>query len=167
VYQGTDNTPLLPTLEPLIYANRFRGPAKTLIHLYNATGHTFDGPVLSLTDDDIPDGVGDVHAIELLSGRELPIENGTVSLYIERDDVACVAGLPVVLQIDENAGVAILDGRGGTLVVAAADGTELLVQGVDGDVAAVDAGALPADATPACIKLLRDGQLVDVIEWRI
>ncbi len=162
VYQGLDNTPLLPTLQPFIYANSFSGQSKTLIHLYNAAGHTFDGPVLTL-----PDRPGSVHAVELLSGRELPIAEHTISVYIERDDVACVAVLPVLLDLAPDGRIGIVDGRGGTLVVTAADGTELLTQVAESDSIALDTGALPADATPACLKLLREGQLVDAVEWSL
>ena len=107
----------------------------------------FDGPVLALRDSDLPDRPDTIHAVELLSGRELPITEHTVSVYIERDDVACVAVLPVVLQLAPDGRVGIVDGRGGTLIVTAADGTELLTQVAEGGSVALDTGALPADAS--------------------
>jgi hypothetical protein len=160
VYQGRDFMPLCPTLQLLIYANRFSGAGKTLYHLYNATGHTFEGPVLR-----VGASVPDAHAIELLSGQALPIVDGKVSLYLERDDVACVAVLPMVLEVGANGQVTIKDSKGGTLVLAAADGKELLRQDATGKTATLELSKLPAGTKPVCLKLLRNGQLVDAVTW--
>ncbi|MEI6503778.1 MAG: DUF6259 domain-containing protein, partial [Armatimonadota bacterium] len=87
VYQGRANLALVPTLQPYLYCNRFSGAGKTLYHLYNAMGHTFEGPALA-----VPLKAGQ-HAVELLTCQELPITDGQVGLYLERNDVACVAVL--------------------------------------------------------------------------
>ena len=81
----------MPTLKPFVYANRFGSGKKTLWTLYNATGHTVDGPVLEM---DVAKGQ---RVVELLSGRELSVSAGgkqNVSLYLPRNGVACVARVP-------------------------------------------------------------------------
>ncbi len=163
VYQGRDNTPLVPTLQPLLYANRFRGGGKTMIHLYNAMGHTFEGPVLAVAAD--AGGSGPVHVIELLHGAELPVIDGRVSLYIDRDDVACVAILPRLLQVDGQGHVRIGDGKGGQLVLVNEKGEGLVTQEATGSEAALDLTRLPVGTKPACLKLLRDKQMVDTMQW--
>jgi hypothetical protein len=90
VLRSRDCEPLVPTLMPLVYANRFGSGKKTLWTLYNATGHTVDGPVLEV---DVAKGQ---RLVELLSGVELA-KGGTgkqrISLYLPRGGVACVARL--------------------------------------------------------------------------
>jgi hypothetical protein len=91
VVRSRDCEPLVPTLRPFVYANRFSSGKKTLWTLYNATGHTVDGPVLEV---DVAKGQ---RLVELLSGRELSVGAAgqqKVSLYLPRDGVACVARLP-------------------------------------------------------------------------
>jgi hypothetical protein len=90
--RSRDCEPLVPTLMPLVYANRFGSGKKTLWTLYNATGHTVDGPVLEV---DVAKGQ---RLVELLSSSELA--NGItgkqrISLYLPRGGVACVARLGV------------------------------------------------------------------------
>jgi hypothetical protein len=161
VYQGRDNTPLLPTLAPFVYANRFAGAGKTMWHLYNATGHTFEGEALRLSA--LPAGA---HVIELLTVQELPVVNGVVSLYLERDDVACVAILPRVLQPGANGQVKIADGKGGQLVLVSAKGETLLTQDAKGAAATLDLSKLPEGGVPVGVKLLRGGQMVDTAQWQ-
>lgn len=93
VVRSRDCEPLVPTLRPLVYANRFSAGKKTLWTIYNATGHTVDGPVLEV---DVAKGQ---RLLELLSGKELTGGAGgkrQISLYLPRDGVACVARLPRV-----------------------------------------------------------------------
>jgi hypothetical protein len=88
--RSRDCEPLVPTLMPLVYANRFDSGKKTLWTLYNATGHTVDGPVLEV---DIPKGQ---RLVELLSGEELAkgaTGKQRISLYLPRGGVACIARL--------------------------------------------------------------------------
>jgi hypothetical protein len=91
VLRSRDCEPLVPTLKPFVYANRFGFGKKTLWTLYNATGHTYEGPVLEV---DVAKGQ---KLVELLSGRELAVGAGgkqKVGLYLPRNGVACVARLP-------------------------------------------------------------------------
>jgi hypothetical protein len=67
VLRSRDCEPLAPTLKPFVYANRFGSGKKTLWTLYNATGHTYEGPVLEV---DVAKGQ---RLVELLSGQELPV----------------------------------------------------------------------------------------------
>ena len=163
VYQAQGHFPLCATLKPFIYANCFQGGGKTLVHVYNATGHTSEGPVLAL--DAVGATAAGTHAIELLTAQPLPIEDGNVSAYLERDDVACVAILPIVLETGTNGLVTIKDGKGGELVVADVGGNQLQSQSVTGQTATLDLSKLPENAKPTCLKLLRDGQLVDAVAW--
>ena len=90
VLRGRDCEPLVPTLMPLVYANRFGSGGKTLWTLYNATGHTVDGPVLKV---ELAKGQ---RLVELLSGAELAkgaTGRQTIRLYLPRGGVACVARL--------------------------------------------------------------------------
>jgi hypothetical protein len=85
-----DCEPLVPTLMPLVYANRFGSGETTLWTLYNATGHTVEGPVLEV---DLKEGQT---LIEFLSQRELPkgaAGKQRVSLHLPRNGVACLARL--------------------------------------------------------------------------
>jgi len=89
VFASRDCEPLVPTLTPRVYANRFRQGETAIYTLYNATGHTHFGPVLKL---DLKPGE---QVVELLRGAEVncaPGDGGTVvSLYLERDAAACLA----------------------------------------------------------------------------
>lgn len=92
-------TPLVPTLAQYVYANRFQAPeshdgspGKTIWTLYNATGHTFAGEAIEVS-------LGpEERLVELLHGRPLEIaregDRAIVSLFMPRDDVACIARLP-------------------------------------------------------------------------
>ena len=159
VYQGLDHYPLLPTLQPYVYCNRFSGAGKTMYHLYNAMGHTYDGPVLS-----VPAKAGQ-HVIELLSGQELPVTGGQIRAYLERDGVACVAVLPQVIGAARHGGnlqvTLKAPHQGDQLVIADAMGNKLLTQGATAGPQTLDVSRLEK---PACVKLLRGGQLVDAVQ---
>ncbi|MFZ2642609.1 MAG: DUF6259 domain-containing protein [Verrucomicrobiia bacterium] len=88
VLRSRDCEPLVPTLMPLVYANRFGSGKKTLWTLYNATGHTVEGPVLEV---DMAKGQS---LVDLLSGAELAkgaSGKQRISLYLPRAGVACIA----------------------------------------------------------------------------
>ncbi|MCX6906797.1 MAG: DUF6259 domain-containing protein [Verrucomicrobia bacterium] len=90
VLRSRDCEPLVPTLMPLVYANRFGSGKKTFWTLYNATGHTVNGPVLEV---DVAKGQ---RLVELLSGAELAkgaTGRQRISLYLPRGGVACIARL--------------------------------------------------------------------------
>lgn len=61
--------PLVPTLIPQVYANRFQSgrSEKTVWTLINLAGHTVSGPVLAVPD------APEFHYIDLLSGEEIPV----------------------------------------------------------------------------------------------
>jgi hypothetical protein len=156
VYQGRDSYALAPTLQPYVYCNRFSGAGKTMYHLYNAMGHTFEGPALAL-----PVKAGQ-HVMDLLTCRELPVTNGQISVYLERNDIACVAVLPKVIEMSRNANALQVSlksaGNGTRLVVSDITGKELLGQTAKAGTQTLDLSGLEK---PACVKLLRGGQLVD------
>lgn len=95
VYESRDCTPLLytPGNAPGIYVNRFAAEGKTLFHLYNASGFTFDGIALAVSL------APDQHLFDLLSCAEaqctrLPGKAAAhVRLYLPRNDVGCLARL--------------------------------------------------------------------------
>jgi hypothetical protein len=87
VLRGNDCEPLVPTLMPLVYANRFGSGKKTLWTLYNATGHTVDAPLIRV---DVSRGQ---HVVDLLTGEELSTQGG-IKLWLPRNGVACIACLP-------------------------------------------------------------------------
>jgi hypothetical protein len=164
VYASRDCEALVPTLVPRIYANRFQAGDRTFFHLYNAMGHTVNGPVLALA---LKPGQ---HVVDLLTGVPVTLaprgEAQTVSLWLERGDVACLAVLPERLRSPHVADRALTlrlegDTAGCTLALAAADGTVLVSQPAAAGENRVDLAALPADATPALAKLLKDGLLQD------
>ena len=165
VYQGRNNFALSPTLQPYVYCNRFAGGGKTLYHLYNATGHTFEGPVLA---PEIAKGAA-VHVIELLTAAEVTPVSGKVSLYLERDGVACLAVLPKLLDVarkEKQLAVTLKSAAPGTrLAVCDRNGKELLAQEAKTGPQTLDLAGLPADASPALLKLLAPGsprpQLLD------
>jgi hypothetical protein len=156
--------PLVPTLIPHVYANRFGSGDKTLYTLYNATGHTVGEPMLWL------DLAAGWHVVELLSATETPCQSigkaRAVRLTLARDDVACLAVLPQRLTVTR-AGtlveVNLRDPRPGlTLRVCDAAGKTL----VERAPAARGATAFNLKeiqgAAPACVKLLAGPKLVDL-----
>jgi hypothetical protein len=88
IFASRDCTPLVPTLAPRVYANRFRAGDRTIYTLYNATGHTVAGPVLRL---ELKPGE---HVYDLFGNREAEcrVEGGktTVRMFLHRDQVACL-----------------------------------------------------------------------------
>jgi len=71
--------PLVPTLAPTLYANRFRGDGRTVWTLFNAGYRTFRGPALQ-----VPYRQG-MRCREAFTGRELPVQvhGGTATLSVE------------------------------------------------------------------------------------
>ena len=151
-FEGETVTPLVETLVPLVYANRFEGAGKTIWTLFNATGHTVEQPLLSVEAD------AEHHFVNLLTGEELePVEvagGHALSFRLRRASAAIVAYLPRALTLE--------DGRvtgEGEIVVVDSEGMTL---------ATANSGeALPviAEGTPLMLKLLRDGRLVDAVAW--
>jgi len=164
-FEGRDCQPLVPTLARHVYANRFGGKQKTVYTLYNATGHTFAGPVLRLAV-----GRGE-HVFDLLSCREADCEAGKdgaeVRVFLSRDHVACLARLPARLAVGR-AGDSLKtsvhgDTSGLRVSVCDRNGEPLLSQPARGDENVFDLGSLTRDGpSPACVKLLDATRLVDI-----
>jgi len=167
VYQGRACAPLIamPGRAQYIYVNRFGAGPKTLYHLYNATGHTFDGPALTVTLQPHE------HVFDLLQGRELAANDGDrpapaeLRVYLPRDEVACLAQLPRQLRIGRTAGTLQIDASAVAsdcqLVVAGADGQRLLTQDAKPGRTELDLGQFREAAAPCCVKLLCRELLVD------
>ncbi len=92
VFAGRDCRALVPTLARAVYANRFSAGEKTIWTLYNATGHTYAGPVLKI---ELKPGE---HVFDLLRGREADVarEGGAavVRCFLPRDESACLIRRP-------------------------------------------------------------------------
>lgn len=168
VYESGDAYPLLvtPGNARYVYVNRFRGAGKTIWHLFNATGHTFDGEALAVE-------LGEsMHLFDLLNCRAvepLAREDGLagISIYLERGDVASIIRLQRRLEVTRDGGTlqvqANLPDGDLTLVVASETGEHLLSQPAAPQVS-FDLSRIEEDSEAACVKLLRDGELVDVAE---
>jgi len=159
-FSGRDCEPLVPTLAQGVYANRFGVGEKTIYTLYNATGHTFHGPVLQL------DLEPREHVVELLSGRA--VEGGVVSLYLERDDVACLIKLPSRMKVQSTA--TTIDVTVHTpnpawqVALCDADGQPLVSRPAGSGSVQLNLTELPKGGKPvACVKLLDGKRLVDVV----
>jgi len=168
-FASRDCTPLIPTLAPGVYANRFRTKQKTVYTLYNATGHSFFGPALDIKLDP-----GD-HVLDLVTCQPPAVRmNGnraTITLYLPRDRVACLVALRQRLTV-ERAGETLtvripdLDAPPESLRLALCDRDGQLfdtrrVQPNTPSTFELDKypGNSPA---PACLKLLDAGRLVDI-----
>ncbi|MGD9495083.1 MAG: hypothetical protein AB7Y46_02110 [Armatimonadota bacterium] len=164
-YQLGEAYPLLvtPGRAPQVYVNRFAAPGKTLYHLFNATGHTFEGEALA-----VPLAAGE-HLFDLLACEEVePMARADglagVRVYLPRDEVACIAQLTRRLAVTRAGDTlqvqAELPEGECTVVVANAQGDVLLEAPARAQMT-VDLAQAPEGSAPACVKLLRDGQLVD------
>jgi hypothetical protein len=84
VYGGRDCEPLITSLTPRVYVNRFGSGARTIWHVYNATGHTVNGPVLRVTPGQ--------RIVDLLTSREYRADaSGVVRVALGRDGIVCLA----------------------------------------------------------------------------
>jgi len=164
VYQSRDGEPLIPTLARYVYAHRFSGGGKTIYHLYNATGHTFDGEALAVT---LKPGE---HLFDLLNGQECEVvkqgREPAVRLYLPRDEVACIAKLTKRLAVTRKGRALQVEAKSlpgpCRLVISDRRGRELLSQEAKAGRNGLDLAPLPAEAQPAGVKLLGDGLLLDV-----
>lgn len=151
-----------------VYVNRFSDQTKTIYHLYNATGHTFEGTALAVQ---LQPGE---HLFDLIACREVQPELreglAWVSCYLPRDEVACIVQLPrrlTVTRAGQTLTVEVTDlEEECELVVADVDGVVLLAQPARAGRNALDLSAVEAGKTPACVKLRRGGQMLDVAELR-
>jgi hypothetical protein len=93
VFRSPDCEPLLPTLRPELYANRFSAGGETIYTLYNAGGSTLAGDLLSVPfppDTQVRELLGgapaelrpaDGNAATVLRGR---VEPGSVAVFLVR-----------------------------------------------------------------------------------
>jgi len=158
IFDSGLSSPLLPTLGPRVYVNRFTGGGKAFFMLYNATGHTFDGPVIEL---EVP---AEMHAVDVLACTEAEVADGAVRAYLPRDDVACIAVLPRELSVARDGDrltVTMQPQKQETsLAICDLAGETLLSQGVtDGE---VTTDLTQVEGEPACVKLLAGGRMLDM-----
>ncbi|MFP4249187.1 MAG: DUF6259 domain-containing protein [Armatimonadota bacterium] len=164
VFDGRDITPLVPTVREHVYANRFDGRDKRITTLYNDADFTVDGPLLPIERED------GWHWFDLLNCRELEPQRAddgpAVGLKLGPGDVAAIARLPERLRVERAPGgyrVEVSGDLGGMEVqVCDADGAALTEQDAERSADLVIPGF--ADANPACVKLMRYGRLIDVVE---
>lgn len=153
-FDGRDVTPLVPTLEENVYANRFESGDKTITVLLNTKGFTVDGPLLKA------DTKPNYHYVDLESGKELQPQNGAISMKLRDSNVAVIAQLPKVLsvqgnevtlsRIPENAVIALCDAEGKVLSRQSVNGAKVLL--------------LEMSAEVKQIKLLSGEYLTDIVE---
>ena len=165
VYQEGTAEPLVPTLQPFVYANRFHSRDKTLIHLYNATQHTVDGPVYSLKLEPTQ------HLFDMLTLQEISVqpEHGTGALrrFMPRDTVTCVAVLPRRLQASLQEGVVQI-----SVTAPQPDNRIVICDHNLATIATIEAREesekvqVPQGSQPACVKLMAGDNLLDVTEIR-
>lgn len=119
-FRSADAEPLVPTLAPEIYANRFATQNKQITLLYNNSGKAVDAPLLKAELEP------NEHYFDLLHGEELAVKNGAIQLEVQPEDVAAVARLPRSLKVGHayggwtitltqnvpNASVALCDDKG-------------------------------------------------------
>jgi hypothetical protein len=163
-FESGDAEPLVPTLARGVYANRFRGGGKTLYTVYNATGFTFDGPALAVR---VPEGA---HVFDLTRGDEAEVRRADggrarVRLFLPREDVACLAVLPQVLEVAGDGAavvVRVADGaRAGEVRLCGADGAPLAVRPAAGTGRFEFGGRRGRAGAPLSVRLLAGGRLVD------
>jgi hypothetical protein len=161
-FGSRDCEALIPTLTPRLYANRFGRGEKVIYTLHNALGHTFEGPALAI---DVPDGS---HVLDLFACKECAVGDGSLSVYLPRDDVACIALLPQRLTITREGNAIRVDVEGevdgARLVVYDGAGGELISRQSTSGPNRVDLSRRPGDARVDHVKLLRSGQLIDMAE---
>lgn len=159
-----DCEPLIPTLARQVYVNRFSAGEKTVYMVYNATGHTFAGPVLRI-------GLGPgEHVFDLLRGREVEVtrEGGqaTIRCFLPRDEAICLLRVPGRLGVKrsgESLEIAVTKpAKACRVAVCDALGQTLVARPVEAEPVRLNLSDLPArSAKPACVKLLDGGRLLD------
>ncbi|MFW5868825.1 MAG: DUF6259 domain-containing protein, partial [Armatimonadota bacterium] len=164
LFDGRDVEPLVPTLRERVYANRFDGRDKRITMLYNDLPYTVDGMLLPVERED------GWHWFDLLNNEELdPHRAGggwAVGLTLGPGDVGCIARLPRRLSVERartGYRFEVTGDLGGMkLQVCDAEGKMLSEQ----DAARSDDLVLPPSSgnDPACVKLMRWGRLIDVVE---
>lgn len=166
-FGSRDCTPLTPTLARHVYANRFRAVdgGKTIYTIYNDQGHTCDGDVLAVQ---VQPGY---HIVDLLNCR--PIETSApapatqpLHLYLERDEMACLAILPQRLDLQRSAGALNVSlktaGAQWTLALCDGDANQLASQPARAGENRISLTSLPERARPVCLKLMQGSRMIDL-----
>lgn len=164
VFAARDCEPLIPTLAEHIYANRFQDGEKTIYTVYNATSHTFAGPVLEI---DLPAGQ---HVFDLLRGTEVDCRQGrdgtVLHAFLPRDEVACFIRLPKRLAVersDKAVKVTVVDAQSDWHVsLCDREGNRLATSPVGAGGASFARAELPQDTGPLCIELLSGEEMLDI-----
>lgn len=164
-FETRDCEAFIPTLLPRVYANRFTGNGKTFYHVINGTGHTVDGAVLEVE-------IGpEEHLFDMLNCREASTTRdtrlATINAYLPREEVISIAKLRKRMDVNRNGDQltvkVALPGGECDLVVADIAGKVLVTVPASAETA-ISLSDLPEGAKPACVKLLREGYMVDVAE---
>lgn len=164
LFDGRELEPLVPTLREHVYANRFVGRDKQITMLYNDGAFTVDGMLLPVERE------RGWHWFELLRGEELAPhragEGWAVGLKLAPGEVACIARLPERLSVERvptGWRYEVTGDLGGLKVqVCDVEGAMLAEQDAARSDDLIMAGR--ADGEPACVKLVRWGRLVDIVE---
>ena len=107
------------------------------------------------------------HVVDLLNCREADHSNGVARVFLLRDDVLCLAVLRDKLSVRRTADLVEVTGHdpaeGCEVRVCDKDGQALLSRTAIQDTTRFDLRQVAqAGIGPACVKLLRDGLLLDV-----
>ena len=141
--------PLVDTVCDGVYANRFTSGRKRIWTLFNAAGHTVDRPLLK------PQGDGDVHYVELTTGRELALQDGLLSCRLRPQSTIAIAEYPRLISLKDGKLQAKEMPAGAKLVASDADGRK--------NVELVPGAPLPELAGTDRIKLIdADGIVLDI-----
>ena len=141
--------PLVDTVCDGVYANRFTSGRKRIWTLFNAAGHTVDRPLLK------PQGDGDVHYVELTTGRELALRDGLLSCRLRPQSAIAIAEYPRLISLKDGKLQAKEMPAGAKLVASDADGRK--------NVELVPGAPLPELAGTDRIKLIdADGIVLDI-----
>jgi hypothetical protein len=164
VFISHDVEPLVETLKPYVYANRFAGADKTVWTLYNGGSFTVEGDLLAVPLD------AEQHLVDPLDGRDLG--------DVRRDGAAIITGrmtpgrtrvvmrLPRRLQV-QRSGDSVRVRISGTIPPdATLATTDLNQQPIDQQPARGGETRLALPPTgPAWVKMMSDGQVLDM--WPI
>ena len=141
--------PLVDTVCDGVYANRFTSGRKRIWTLFNAAGHTVDRPLLK------PQGDGDVHYVELTTGRELALRDGLLSCRLRPQSTIAIAEYPRLISLKDGKLQVKEMPAGAKLVASDADGRK--------NVELVPGAPLPELAGTDRIKLIdADGIVLDI-----
>jgi len=164
VYASRDCEALVPTLAPRVYGNRFTAGGKTFYHLYNATGQDYHGPALRIVKPPKH------HLFDLLACREVPVQEDRVELSLKKEDVACVAILPSLLEAQREGDLlrvsVKVEHNARRLSVCGRDGGPLRFRNLKDGENAIELAQVPTAGAPepAVVKLLDShGLLLDLV----